>query len=148
MSEFQYFYRVTNCKAESSDDADCICWHDKGTGPLAGEETNYSLTWRAKPADSQTKGLLKWRPADEIPKNDSLVWVIERHWKRDFPRSFRITGGRVVVDKDGSVRIENVDYLGCGLQTLTNELGQWHDQYVAWAYAEELQLIPDFLKTP
>ena len=30
----QYYFKNNSCKAESSHDPDCICWHDEGTGPM------------------------------------------------------------------------------------------------------------------
>lgn len=44
----QYYYRVTECEAFSSSDANCICWHDEGTGPLANMDTAH-CDWRATP---------------------------------------------------------------------------------------------------
>lgn len=32
--EKKYFYRMTECRAKSAQSHDCICWHNKGTGPL------------------------------------------------------------------------------------------------------------------
>lgn len=55
----QYYYRVDACKAHYAKDADCICWHDEGTGPLGDEDFNLRFcidaksvikSWRAKPA--------------------------------------------------------------------------------------------------
>lgn len=31
----QYYYQVNWCPANSPSDAECACWHDEGTGPLA-----------------------------------------------------------------------------------------------------------------
>ena len=48
----QYYYKVDRCQAAVAAAADCICWHDEGTGPLA--DSAVAKTWRAKPiADVQ-----------------------------------------------------------------------------------------------
>jgi hypothetical protein len=36
----QYYYRVNGCKARTSKDDSCICWHDEGTGPFKTERYN------------------------------------------------------------------------------------------------------------
>jgi len=44
---WQYYYRVDGCMAKESGDANCICWHDEGTGPFASEKRGESiLEWR------------------------------------------------------------------------------------------------------
>ena len=45
----QYYYRNSTCKALTSNDPDCICWHDEGAGPYPKEPDNLRLNWRAKP---------------------------------------------------------------------------------------------------
>lgn len=47
----QYYYKVTGCPAVEASDDECICWHDKGTGPhpeaQVGDIYNgFTLTWR------------------------------------------------------------------------------------------------------
>ena len=32
----QYYYKMNDCKALHATDAECICWHDEGTGPFPG----------------------------------------------------------------------------------------------------------------
>lgn len=44
----QYYFRTNQCSAPSAWDRDCICWHDEGSGPLAGI-TPENSTWREKP---------------------------------------------------------------------------------------------------
>jgi hypothetical protein len=50
--EFQYYYKQDGCKAKTSRDKDCICWHDEGFGPYK-DEMHDSVTpmveWRIKP---------------------------------------------------------------------------------------------------
>lgn len=50
--DHQYYFRVSECKAKSATDPDCICWHDEGTGPFDNErhDRNDFLEWRTKPA--------------------------------------------------------------------------------------------------
>nr|WP_315237709.1 hypothetical protein [uncultured Albidiferax sp.] len=54
----QYFYKQNDCSAYSSKDAECICWHDEGTGPLA-ESPDEIRSWRTvtQPAEVQRVGL-------------------------------------------------------------------------------------------
>ena len=43
-----YYYRVSECKAISPHDEDCICWHAEGTGLFANsrhDDTNCFLEW-------------------------------------------------------------------------------------------------------
>lgn len=51
MTVRQYFYRMSACKALGARAADCICWHDEGTGPLAYTPQSElpKLRWRTKP---------------------------------------------------------------------------------------------------
>lgn len=46
----QYFHRVNDCRAKTSKDADCICWHDEGKGPVPdAKHTWRHKSWRNKP---------------------------------------------------------------------------------------------------
>ena len=45
----QYYYRVNDCTAQSAQAADCICWHDEVTGPLADTRYGEPKEWREKP---------------------------------------------------------------------------------------------------
>lgn len=54
----QYYYKNSDCTADNSTDAGCICWHDVGTGPnpkaipgFLSTEEELRLTWRTKPKD-------------------------------------------------------------------------------------------------
>jgi hypothetical protein len=59
----QYYYHNNECKADSAESKDCICWHDEGTGPFVNERHdhknrriyNLNLHWRVKPDE------LHWR---------------------------------------------------------------------------------------
>jgi hypothetical protein len=42
----QYYYRQAGCPAKTSDDADCICWHNEGEGPLSKPPYDQYMTWR------------------------------------------------------------------------------------------------------
>lgn len=47
---YQYYHKNEDCKADSSDNDDCICWRDEGTGPFPGVPHGYtSLHWRKRP---------------------------------------------------------------------------------------------------
>ena len=55
----QYYYKDNRCQAFTAQDADCICWHDEGTGPFPNERPDDPDTlkeWRFKPANDQAKG--------------------------------------------------------------------------------------------
>ncbi|CAH1655022.1 hypothetical protein CHELA1G11_10878 [Hyphomicrobiales bacterium] len=50
----QYYYQVSGCEADSTTHPNCICWHDKGTGPYkdmaeGDRPYNAKFTWRDKP---------------------------------------------------------------------------------------------------
>lgn len=47
----QYYCKVTGCPAVEASDDECICWHDKGTGPHPEAQvgdiySGFTLTWR------------------------------------------------------------------------------------------------------
>lgn len=46
---WSYYFRVTECKAKTSRDGDCICWHTEGTGPfdmVRHDDADQFLEWR------------------------------------------------------------------------------------------------------
>ena len=53
----QYYYKVDSCPASSPYEDGCVCWHDKGTGPLATANEDFAtsffsrsnIVWRDKP---------------------------------------------------------------------------------------------------
>ena len=57
----QYFYKNDACKASCATDAECICWHDEGTGPFFDERFDQKhwrickLEWRVKPEAKEAK---------------------------------------------------------------------------------------------
>lgn len=53
---WQYYYKQNQCTAQTAESADCICWHDEGSGPNrdAVHDRPYEdrwLTWRLAPND-------------------------------------------------------------------------------------------------
>ena len=56
--EFQYYYRQDGCVADKATNADCICWHDEGTGPYKDEhDAEIPLVeWRIKPPNAELSG--------------------------------------------------------------------------------------------
>ena len=55
----QYYYKDNSCQAFTAQDADCICWHDEGTGPFPNERPDDPDTlkeWRFKPANAEITG--------------------------------------------------------------------------------------------
>ncbi len=52
----QYYYKENRCQSQTAHDADCVCWHDEGTGPFPDERPDDPDTlkeWRFKPANVQ-----------------------------------------------------------------------------------------------
>jgi hypothetical protein len=48
--KYQYYYKTNDCKALHATDAECICWHDEGTGPFPGLRIGvHTCHWRDKP---------------------------------------------------------------------------------------------------
>lgn len=50
--QFQYYYKNSECKANTSKDTNCICWHDEGTGLYKDERHDDEtpvVEWRIKP---------------------------------------------------------------------------------------------------
>lgn len=55
----QYYYKKDGCPAKTAHDADCICWHDEGTGPFPDERPDDPDTlkeWRFKPTNAAVTG--------------------------------------------------------------------------------------------
>jgi len=51
----QYYYRNNDCKAKTSDNKDCICWSDEGSGIFKDDrhdDEEPTKEWRIKPSDS------------------------------------------------------------------------------------------------
>lgn len=46
----QYYWRVGRCRASDAYASNCICWHDEGTGPMAGKIDWAMVDWRDVPA--------------------------------------------------------------------------------------------------
>lgn len=70
---------------------------------------------------------MNWKnPRKELPNDKQVVWVLERHWKRDSALSCEITG----YEFDAEMNVfENVDDLGYGHQTLKpSEITAWADE--------------------
>lgn len=59
---YQYYHKNNNCRADSVDGPDCLCWHDEGTGqyPKARHDISvYTLQWRIKPITKYDKKLIE-----------------------------------------------------------------------------------------
>jgi len=55
----QYCYKDNACKANTANDADCICWYDEGIGPFPDERSDDPCPikeWRFKPANAKVSG--------------------------------------------------------------------------------------------
>lgn len=49
---WSYYFKVTQCKANTAQDADCICWHTEGTGPfdmVRHDDADQFLEWKESP---------------------------------------------------------------------------------------------------
>lgn len=58
----QYFYKVNSCPAEKASDFNCICWHNKGSGPFPEAVRNgptASKMWRTIPHSAEIELLIK-----------------------------------------------------------------------------------------
>lgn len=61
---WSYYFRVTECKAKTSRDGDCICWHTEGTGPfdmVRHDDADQFLEWRESPSSAPA-------PAQQEPR--------------------------------------------------------------------------------
>jgi hypothetical protein len=57
-TRWEYYYRVTECKAKQATDSDCICWHQECEGPFDNarhDEPEPFLEWRETP-NAEAKG--------------------------------------------------------------------------------------------
>lgn len=63
MKLMQYYFKDNDCEASSPKAPDCICWHDKATGPLA-EVPQSARNWREKP-------VLRVSPVQRVPLPDN-----------------------------------------------------------------------------
>ena len=109
---------------------------------------------------------LNWRdPRKEKPKVGQKIWLVDVHWKQEFPESYEIHGAEYCginklegEDKDNYCYgafgfADNIDYFGQGSQTWVfpppymKSLAKGMDEQTvcAWIPAEELEL-PDFLE--
>lgn len=64
----QYYWALRECPAKSSDDPNCICWHDEGTGPEPASKFKWGDGyWRDKPETSTVEQAIRavW-PTPEI----------------------------------------------------------------------------------
>lgn len=66
---WSYYFRVTECKAKTSRDGDCICWHTEGTGPfdmVRHDDADQFLEWRESPSAAPA-------PAQQEPSEAEMV---------------------------------------------------------------------------
>ena len=60
----QYYWRVGKCRASDAYASNCICWHDEGTGPMAGKIDWAMVDWRDVPApasqDAEDAARYRW----------------------------------------------------------------------------------------
>ena len=88
----------------------------------------------------------RWRKPTEKPRNRAAVWIIERHPKAIKPHSYAIHAGHVEHGPDGAYRVIQYDEAGCGSCFWLPEdpTGPAHsfETFVAWAYEEEVNLLP------
>ena len=63
----QYYYKTNDCKALHATDAECICWHDEGTGPFPGHRIGvHTCHWRDKPEANKM--------VSDTPRTDSAYF--------------------------------------------------------------------------
>ena len=83
----QYYYHNNECKADSAESKDCICWHDEGTGPFVNERHdhkncrmyNRNLQWRVKPDELAD---LKLRCEEQQQKLDEMAKAFSQQQDR------------------------------------------------------------------
>ena len=85
-------------------------------------------------------------PFEQLPEPGQIVWVLLQHWKEDNPQSYEIYAGEVFKHYDGTVVVENNDYIGLGTQIWKFDGANYHDcnNIYAWAPKDAI-LIPKFL---
>lgn len=90
-----------------------------------------------------------WHPPSERPQDDRAVWIIEGHPKGVYPQSFSVHAGVVEESpRDGTWHVSQGDESGRGWVSWYPEessLAESNDSFKAWAYADELLLIPAFV---
>lgn len=80
----QYYYKNEACRAASSFDDDCICWHDVGTGPVAPADQP-QLTVRTKHdishgGEAAIDRSYNWLPIDaNTPRGVKLQLINKRY---------------------------------------------------------------------
>jgi hypothetical protein len=72
--KYQYYYKTNDCKALHATDAECICWHDEGTGPFPGHRIGvHTCHWRDKPEANKM--------VSDTPRTDAAIWNSQdRSW--------------------------------------------------------------------
>jgi len=108
-----------------------------------------NLTAKAveREAGSRNAPCLAWFSANEVPEKGRTVWIIRRHWKRIRPLSYSIHAGVVEYSQDKtSWRVTQCDETGQGACSWEPESDtRNHEDFCAWAYAENNSLLPDFV---
>ena len=62
----QYYYKNNDCKALHATDAECICWHDEGTGPFPGHRIGvHTCHLRDKPEANKL--------VSDTPRTDAAI---------------------------------------------------------------------------
>ena len=54
---------------------------------------------------------------EQKPEVGQEVWTLDRHWKDNYPCSYRIYAGEFEVGSDKSYRVTNVDDIGQGCRS-------------------------------
>jgi hypothetical protein len=79
---------------------------------------------------------LPWKdPSLERPNMGDKVWILERHWKAQFPESYTISAGEVGRDNMSNLCVSNGDDAGRGWQTW-----DWKNDVDAWLPADAIPL--------
>lgn len=90
---------------------------------------------------------IPWRKPTEVPRDGAVVWFIEKHWKGHNPLSYELAAGEVKHGPRDEWRITNLDYTGHGSPSWYPEFEfcPHDDTFIAWAYADEADILPDFV---
>ena len=91
-----------------------------------------------------------WYPPTVLPESGSVVWIIERHSKMINPQSYALHAGTVEYMPESNFwRVVQVDEAGAGACWWEPDYQTTgHESFVAWAYPEEVDILPDFVLPP
>lgn len=89
----QYYYKMNDCKALHATDAECICWHDEGTGPFPGIRIGvHTCHLRDKP---EANKMISDTPRTETYVLNPLPQIVSAEWARELERELNKANKRI-----------------------------------------------------